>query len=314
VKPIPEFIAERPVAHHAALLGRGAIAQANTDPAEALARFCERLALALPALLGAMGGEAEPQVVAGTPREGVMRELLSRGGGLCSHGLLAEPGEDMRLLVSLDAPGLLQMVDLAFGGEGRPAEPLPERLPLSAQIVATRLEAGIAGLVARTAGFATGEEPAFAPLRNDADIAALRPFIADCPLWQIAFDVTFPGCEAWSLRLTLAASQLAALCRDEDEHAPAASLTPPADPANPAGKPFGDVPLTLTATLVDMRVPLARVATLRPGDVLPVSVARLVPLSIGAATIAHASIGELDDRVALQITQAFATEETGNPS
>jgi flagellar motor switch protein FliM len=39
--------------------------------------------------------------------------------------------------------------------------------------------------------------------------------------------------------------------------------------------------------------------------VLPVSVARAVPLRVGETTIAHGSVGAVDERVAVQITQAF---------
>lgn len=58
-----------------------------------------------------------------------------------------------------------------------------------------------------------------------------------------------------------------------------------------------------------MRVPLARIAALRPGQVLPVSVARQVPLSIGGEIVAQGTLGEVDDRVALQIIQAFSSED-----
>jgi flagellar motor switch protein FliM len=44
--------------------------------------------------------------------------------------------------------------------------------------------------------------------------------------------------------------------------------------------------------------------------VLPVSVARHVPLRVGEATIAHGTVGTLDDRVAVQITSAFSDQRT----
>ena len=72
-----------------------------------------------------------------------------------------------------------------------------------------------------------------------------------------------------------------------------------------AEAPFADIPLTLRAVLVDMAVPFARLAGLAPGDVIPVSVARTVPIAAGGQTIAHGTVGALDDRVAVQLTKAF---------
>jgi flagellar motor switch protein FliM len=309
MKPHHDFIAERPVARHAL---PGTQRQARVfDPETALARLAQRLAADLPETLVALAGETAPEVTVIEPRQGVMRELLSRGSGPCSHGLLASPDGSARLLVSIDCAGALQLVDLAFGGAGHVPEPVPERLPLSAQLVLARLEAVVAECVARIAGIESdGETPALAPLRRDTDIAALRPFTADRPLWQVGFEIAFGEAEPWTIRLTMAADHAPLLCGSDDEDAPPATRAGQ-PPEHGASRPdFGAIPLTLRATLVDMRVPLARIAALRPGDVLPVSVARQVPLSIGGTTIAHGAAGEIDDRVALQIIHAFSQEET----
>jgi flagellar motor switch protein FliM len=74
---------------------------------------------------------------------------------------------------------------------------------------------------------------------------------------------------------------------------------------NPALDPFGAMPLTLSAVLVDMRIGFAELSNLQPGQILPVAVARSIPLKIGDKTIASGTIGALDDRVAVQISQAF---------
>lgn len=309
MKPLHDFTAERALAQHAGLVGQRA--EQHFDPAAALARLSERLAADLPELLGALGGETLPEAKALEPRQGVMRELLSRSGGLCSHGLLALPNGGPNLLVSLDAAGTLQLVDMAFGGEGKIPDPVPEKLPLSAQLVTARIEAELAALVARMADLGSdGSGAPFAPLRRDTDIAVLRPFAADVALWQAGFEVTYPDCAPWTLRMTVAAGDAPLLCGGDDENFPRpANRTEPGGAA-PAGNRFGDIPLTLRATLVDMRIPLARIAALKPGDVLPVSVARQVPLSIGDATVAHGTVGEVDDRVALQIIHAFSSQDT----
>jgi flagellar motor switch protein FliM len=48
-------------------------------------------------------------------------------------------------------------------------------------------------------------------------------------------------------------------------------------------------------------VPLAAISALEPGAVLPVAVARAVPLSIGGIEIARGTIGAQDDRVAVKL-------------
>nr|WP_268958963.1 FliM/FliN family flagellar motor C-terminal domain-containing protein [Novosphingobium aerophilum] len=75
--------------------------------------------------------------------------------------------------------------------------------------------------------------------------------------------------------------------------------------ADPLSEPFGDLPLQLSAILVDMRMSMATVAAIEPGMVLPVAVARQVPLRLGQATVATGTVGAADDRVALQIRTAF---------
>lgn len=309
MKPHHDFAAERPLARHSGFGGHG---EAQVfDPAAALARLAQRVAVELPGMLGALGGDSLPEVKVLEPREGMMRELLSRGAGPCSHGLVALPEGGPSLLVSIDAAGALQLVDLAFGGEGKVPDQVPEKLPHSAQLVVARIEAEIAALVAQIAGVDGDDEAAhFAPLRRNADIAVLRPFAADRALWQAGFEVSFGEAATWTVRLTMAADHAGLLCGSDDDDPPCRARAAPTSAPTSNIHPFAAIPLTLRATLVDMRMPLARIATLRPGDVLPISVARQVPLAVGGAIIAHGSVGEVDDRVALQITNAFSAEET----
>lgn len=77
----------------------------------------------------------------------------------------------------------------------------------------------------------------------------------------------------------------------------------PPSAANPAATPFAEMPLPLTATLVEMQVPLSLLATIEPGVVLPVAVARAVPLSIGETVLARGTVGTQDDRVAIKLSQ-----------
>jgi flagellar motor switch protein FliM len=62
------------------------------------------------------------------------------------------------------------------------------------------------------------------------------------------------------------------------------------------------VDFPLRAVLVDTSVSLARLAQLQPGMLIPVALNRSVPLLIEQAVIAHGTAGEVDDRIALEIS------------
>ena len=110
--------------------------------------------------------------------------------------------------------------------------------------------------------------------------------------------VSEPGSGAWPLTLGLPVAALGVWLGGAGR-----MRRKPAGAADPAAAPFTDVPLPLSATLVDMRLPLAIAATLEPGMVLPVAVARAVPLAAGGSVIARGTVGHQDDRVALKLTQ-----------
>ena len=104
----------------------------------------------------------------------------------------------------------------------------------------------------------------------------------------------------WAINLAFPLDTLAAMFAHGEAKRPA---KPARGPAQPTDAPFADMPIDLTAVLVDMSLPLATVSALSVGQVLPVPIARNVPVKVGARTYAHGTIGALDDRVAIQITQ-----------
>ena len=84
-----------------------------------------------------------------------------------------------------------------------------------------------------------------------------------------------------------------------------AAAAPQRAPAEPLDAAFADVPLWVSARIVDMALPLSAVAQLQPGQILPVAIARAVPLSIGGVVIGFGSVGAVDDRVGMQLSQIF---------
>ena len=286
------FVAERAAAQHCAeLLRRG---PEPSDMLPMLGRTGERLARVLaPALSDLIGGEA-PTVTALPPSELRESELAAELGALAANILLAPAAAGVNLLASIEGGAVLRLVDRAYGGKGEPGGPLPHSFPLSAEMLIARLEV----LLARCLGEALGEAPLRA-LRRNPRIEELAPFPAGARLALLPIEVMEGARAPWKLRLILPLAALPQVLGSS----PGSAARQPMGPADPAATPFAEVPLPLVATLVDMKVPLAAISALEPGSVLPVAVARAVPLSIAGAVIARGSIGAQDDLVAIRLTQ-----------
>jgi flagellar motor switch protein FliM len=292
VKPQRAFVAERVAAQHCAeLLRRG------PEPAEllpALQRLGEKIARHLaPALSMLLGGD-EPAVTPLAPQEQSEIELVEAVGVLAANSLLATTAPGVTLLASVDGTAMLRLVDRAFGGKGEASGPLPERFPHSAELMIAKVEV----LLAKALGAALGQGE-LRVLRRDARLAELTPFPAGARLAVLPIEVMEGAKAPWKLTLALPLAMLPKLLGGTDMGG--APRSPGA--ADPAAAPFADVPLPLTARLVDMKVSLSTIAALEPGTVLPVAVARAVPIAIGEQVIARGTVGTQDDCVALKLTQ-----------
>lgn len=290
MKPQHSFVAERIAAQHCAeLLRRG---PEPVDLLPAMARLGERLARALaPAVATLLGGDA-PAVTVSAPAELSEADLIDEAGPLAANSLLATAIPGVALLASVDGQAALRLVDRAFGGRGEAAGPLPEAFPLSAELMIAQLETLIAGCLGEALG-----QPELKSLKRDSRLAELAPFPAGARLTVLRIEVMEGSAKPWKLLIALPSVQLPRLLGRD------AAATRPVRAANPAVAPFADVPLPLTATLVDMAMPLSLLATLAPGTVLPVAVARAVPLSVGGAALARGSVGTQDDQIAIKLSQ-----------
>lgn len=296
MKPERTFIAERQIARHCPELLRPAPAASELLPT--LARLGDRLARSLGAGLGRMSGGDAPAVRCLAPRECTMADLAGEIAPLAANSLLTPDTRHAPFLASIEAAAVLRMVDRAFGGKGEVPSPLPEAFPFSAELLITRLEAIVATAAADAFGAQVGGS--IQAIARDGALAQVTPF-GDATA-MIALSVEIHEAPAsWKLTLGFPLASLTELVG-------AAQPLPKASPraeANPAEEPFGDMPMPVTAVLVDMRIGFSQLSALKVGDVLPVAVARSVPLKIADTTIAHGTIGEVDDRVAVQITHAF---------
>ena len=287
------FVPERAAAQHCAeLLRRGA------EPADQIGGLAKLGTRVAPLLAGALarliGGEA-PSVTPLAPQEQSEGELNQQVGPLAANALYATGLPGVSLLGSVAGAAVLRLVDRAYGGSGEHHGPLPEAFPLSAELLVKRLETALAECLGEALGNAAVE-----PLKRSDRLAEFAPFPAGAKLAVLPIEVMEGTKAPWLLTLALPLSTLPKLLAALGDGPAAAPRRTGA--ADPAAAPFAALPLGLTATLVDMPVSLAVLATLEPGSVLPVAVSRAVPLSIGGRTIARCEVGAQDDRIALRLT------------
>ena len=288
----PPTPAGRAASHCDALFGQRA------EPADLLPEFGrlgERLVRQLGPVLAVFAGGETPEVrLAGVGRKSGA-ELGAQIGALAANSLMAFGAGKHRLLLSIDGAALLAQLDRAFGGTGVIAATLPAGLPLSADLLAQRVERGVAGLLAKLI------EPteSLDVVERDSSYASLSPFGDDDALAVLGFEMSDAGSKPMTLVLATKAESLAAFLPSTGTRKRA-----PARPAGALDDPFADITLTLEAVLTEMRIPLSRIAAFAPGQTIPIAVARAVPLRVGGKVVARGTVGELDDRVALQITNA----------
>ncbi|MFM5908729.1 MAG: FliM/FliN family flagellar motor C-terminal domain-containing protein [Novosphingobium sp.] len=298
MKPERAFVAERVAAQHCAELLRGMVAPAG-DLMPRLSAVGDAMARTLgPAFAPLYGGEA-PRVKASPARGDDDIMFGVEVGPLAANSLFAIGHGAVPMLVSVQAAAVLGLVDRTFGGRGELRGGLPDRFPLSADLMIRRIEATIAACLAPALGLPV---EALDVLRRNGSLSDLAAFPEGAPLAAMKIEVIEEGREPWPIHIALAEAHLASLF-DEKASAPPPRVRGRADPGD---EPFSSLPLDLSAVLGDMRMSMATLASLEVGQVLPVAVARQVPLKVAGRTIATGSVGEADDRVALRITQTFS--------
>lgn len=296
MKPERAFIAERALARHCPELVR------EPGPAEdwlaALSHLGDRVAATVAAGLAPLVGGDAPQVRATPARDAMPDAPDDQPVPLVAAGLF-DLGAT-RLALVLDADPVLRLVDRAFGGRGDAPDPLPDIFPLSAELMIERLHRMIAdALIAALGGRATD---AVTLARADS-VAQLGPFAPDGALVRMDLEVAPANGRTWCIHILLPRADLPALLGEAQTAALARRDA--GGSRDVLRGPFADLPLPLRAVLVDMNLPVSALAGLRPGQVIPVAVARSIPLFAGDRAIAQGEAGAFDDRVALRLTQTF---------
>lgn len=292
--PMRNPVAARPLAEHSPALLRPGPAAA--DVLAVLAAAATRMARALRQPLARLIGGDAVAVRIDPPREGGLGDLEDEFGWQVFSLFAAEPGP-LPMAGAIDAGAVLRIVDRAFGGNGDMPRAMPRELPLSADLMVQRIEAllgaALAGALAETASITIHA------VRRDTRFDTVRAFMPQGRLALIDIAVSEGTRQPWPIRLGLPMAALPRLAGLASE----APARPRGRGGDPMATPFADLPLHLSARLVDTRLPLRMVSQLRVGQVLNLPIARAVPLMAGSATLGHGTIGAVDERVAIQITE-----------
>ncbi|BBC72148.1 flagellar motor switch protein FliM [Altererythrobacter sp. B11] len=275
----------------------------RSSPAELvpdLGRAGERLASSLGEQLAEFFGEEEPTIRCSGAETTTSATYARLTAPLAAHSLLGLGATKHRVLISIDARIVLAELDRTFGGTGDiDDDDLPAALPKSAELLARKIEQKLVD--AFTA--AVGGDCALRNVGGNSRYSLLSPFPEGEDLAVLTLEVDRGDRTPWTIRFETDVEGLPVLLSQGGKGARGVAR----QPASPLDKPFADVPLPVEAQLVDMNIPLSRLAALAPGMVIPVAVARSVPLRIGDAVIARGTVGEMDDRIALQITQTLVS-------
>lgn len=289
------FIADKIAAQHCAELLRGS-RQAVANPLTELAEFGQRFAEVLSAKLARAFQGAMIDVAAGEPAELPANVNERRGEPLFNTAFAAGLGET-GFYSSLPQDAALAMVDVALGGNGKNCEVAGGKLPISAQLMFERFETLL--MAALDDAFDLPAAAALKLRKSGATPEAALPF-AGCKRTILTMRLKFAASPQYDLVLTFPGSSNGALFARRDA---GISAQKGGGVVAPNVEPFAGIPLPLKAILIDMPIPVSTLANLELGKVIPVAVARSVPLMVGEHIVAHGSVGSMDDRTALQLAK-----------
>lgn len=304
MKPEGPFIAEKVAAQHCDDLLRST--QQTFDPLAELARLGEKLPEQLERQLSGLCAGAKVRVDTGEATEIPAGLNGDKRGEPMLHSMIAVGPREVMMVASLPQRAMVGLVDLALGGSGRDTELPSGKLPMSARMMFGRLEKAVAEALAAAMGFSdrTMVKPknAGAGADNETPFAGFKRIV-------LPVTVTVGEADGWELGFVFPGSAVAKLFADSGSKRAKPGPVEQATRPDPLAEPFGGIPLPIKAVLVDMPMLLSKLSRLKPGTVIPVSVARNVPLYAGEEIVALGSVGEVDDCAALQLTRIVTAKE-----
>ncbi len=294
MKPHHDFVAERALAQHCAELLPAP--EQDRDIVADVSAMAIDIARELTDAISGMSSGSTVKLVPGEAGRTNTTAFINKTARQTAHCVIDLP-ECGALMLSIDHKSAHALTDRAYGGTGETPDPLPDELPLSADLTLQQMETTWCEALSRM--FTC--DPAASVSRRGGDLSRLDPFRGQGECVHLQIVVEEEEREPWVI--TIAAS-LRDLHLSTGRHRGAGIATVAVPVANdPTAAPFADIPLPARAVLAQMPISVARASAMKPGDVIPLSIAREVPLSIAGQTVALGIVGTQDDRVALQITR-----------
>ena len=208
-------------------------------------------------------------------------------------------------LAVLDGGFVLALLDQFFGGTGAAPATLPAEFSPAADALLARLSAGLVAPL--TAAWEPLAAQSFQPRRAETNPALLGGIDGDdaCVVTRFGIasgndapvfvDILYPVGALKPFAATLTGKVL-----DKAEPDPAwrAALT----------RSVMAVKFPVRSVLAEPVVPLSTLMALKPGDVIPISVAADVPVMVGRDCLGAGTVGASNGRAAIRLTQLARTE------
>ena len=290
--------AKRAARHCDELLSRAAT---PVDFEAEFARFVRQLADQAQPLLSELCDDRGLSVAMGSIAPIPAADWLAQLGAGGLHGFYSLGSDRSGALVSTSVGELVAQFERILGGTGE-VDPECDTLPASAACFARQFEDKLTALLRRAT-----DRREFAMGSSGEHAHEIMPFAGTEKVWTVTMTATGKGAaQGWSIRFALCQATLTEMVGSRAV-SPATGRSLGARGLD--GSAIGEVDLPLRAVLVDVPMAISRIAQLTEGSMIPVAIQRNVPVLIGNTTIAHGSVGELDDRVAMELTH---TNFTGN--
>lgn len=273
----------------------------TVDLAGDFARFGTRIARALQPQLAQLFDARKLETELVECEQVSADDLESALGGTMHHARYALGGKALGVLASANVGAVIGEFDRMLGGDGAaPAD--ATALPASADRFARKMEAALLDACIE----ATGRGDLSAAGRG-SDLGEIVPGAARAPVHVATIAVNRPDLATLTIKIATCEATFVQFAGE----APVGKPVRRSIGEGPIeGSALAQIELPITATLVDMAIPLHRIVALQVGAMLPVPVHRSVPLTIADTTIAHGAVGAIDDRVALEIHNTAFTRNS----
>lgn len=204
-------------------------------------------------------------------------------------------------VLRIDAALISMLVDRFYGGHGaRPAQTRREFTPTENRLLARLADQFVAALAECWAEIAA-IDPVL--LGRETNVGQAEIMAGEAQVVVQGFNVNLGEKDVRLIEIVYPKAGFAGLDAAGDHGAShQAELLPP-DPVWQAGLAarLDDVRLPARTVLARPNLKMSELVALQPGDVIPIQIARHLPLLIGERIFAHGTVGEQDGSVAFMI-------------